>query len=174
MLAARGGWTRDETEALIDELGLREAVAVHFAAPDELPELCASADVGVSIASTDATPASMVESMLSGLPMVMGDAVTIDEWITQGEGGEVVPCRDENAVADALLRLLRDAGLRRRTASETSGMPASAWATPGSSSRRSTRGCSADEDMSHRRDPVVRCARPPPRFERSEIERADV
>ena len=113
VLAARGGWTRDETEALIDELGLGEAVALHFAAPDELPELCASADVGVSIASTDATPASMVESMLSGLPMVMGDAVTIDEWITQGEGGEVVPCRDENAVADALLRLLRDAGLRR-------------------------------------------------------------
>ena len=113
VLAARGGWTRAETDALVGELGLRDLVVQTFAAPDELPELCASADVGVSLASTDATPASMIESMASGLPMLMGDAVTIDEWITQGEGGEVVPCRSEDAVTEALLRLLRDPDLRR-------------------------------------------------------------
>jgi glycosyltransferase involved in cell wall biosynthesis len=72
----------------------------------------ASADIGVSIASTDATPASMIESMASRLSMVMGDAVTIDEWITPGEGGEVVQCRDEDAVTEALLKLLRDPDLR--------------------------------------------------------------
>ncbi len=114
VLAARGGWTRAETESLIDELGLCDRVATHFATPDELPELCASADIGVSIASTDATPASMIESMASGLPMVMGDAVTIDEWITRGDGGEVVPCRDEDAVCAALVRLLGDPELRAR------------------------------------------------------------
>jgi glycosyltransferase involved in cell wall biosynthesis len=114
ILAARGGWTREETEALIRDLGLGDAVTMHFAAPDELPELCASADIGVSIASTDATPASMIESMASRLPMVMGDAITIDEWITQGEGGEVVQPRDEDALTAALLRLLRDPELRRR------------------------------------------------------------
>jgi glycosyltransferase involved in cell wall biosynthesis len=114
VLATRGGWTRAETEALIGELGLEDRVAKHFAAPDELPELCASADIGVSIASTDATPASMVESMASRLPMVMGDCVTIDEWITQGEGGEVVQPRDEDGVARALVTLLRDPELRAR------------------------------------------------------------
>jgi L-malate glycosyltransferase len=114
VLAARGGWTREETEALIHELALGDSVAMHFAAPDELPELCASADIGVSIASTDATPASMIESMASGLPMLMGEAITIDEWITQGEGGEVVHPRDEDAVTAALLKLLRDPELRRR------------------------------------------------------------
>ena len=114
VLAARGGWTRDETEALISELGLGDSVVMHFAAPDELPELCASADIGVSIASTDATPASMIESMASRLPMIMGDAITIDEWITQGEGGEVVQPRDEDALAAALLKLLRDPELRRQ------------------------------------------------------------
>lgn len=114
VLAARGGWTRDETEALITELNLGDSVVMHFAAPDELPELCASADIGVSIASTDATPASMIESMASRLPMIMGDAITIDEWITQGEGGEVVQPRDEDALAAALLKLLRDPELRRR------------------------------------------------------------
>jgi len=54
----------------------------------------------------------MIESMASRLPMVMGDAVTIDEWITQGDGGEVVECRDEDAVTEALLKLLRDTDLR--------------------------------------------------------------
>jgi L-malate glycosyltransferase len=114
IMAARGGWTKDETDALLDELRLRDRVSQHFAPPDELPELCASADIGVSIASTDATPASMIESMASGLPMVMGDAITIDEWITQGEGGELVDCRDEDAVTAALLRLIRDPDLRAR------------------------------------------------------------
>ena len=114
VLAARGGWTREETERLVDALELRDSVAFHFAAPDELPELCASADIGVSIASTDATPASMIESMASRLPMIMGDAITIDEWITQGEGGEVVQPRDEDAVYSALVKLLRDPELRRR------------------------------------------------------------
>jgi glycosyltransferase involved in cell wall biosynthesis len=56
----------------------------------------------------------MVESMASRLPMIMGDAITIDEWITQGEGGEVVPPRDEDAVTAALLKLLRDPDLRAR------------------------------------------------------------
>jgi glycosyltransferase involved in cell wall biosynthesis len=46
--------------------------------------------------------------------MVMGDAVTIDEWITPGEGGEVVPPRDADALHDALLKLLRDPELRAR------------------------------------------------------------
>ncbi len=112
VLAARGGWTKEETDRLLDELRLRDRVAQVFARPDELPMYAASADIGVSIASTDATPASMIESMASRLPMVMGDAVTIDEWITQGEGGEVVDCRDEEAVLAALLKLLRDPALR--------------------------------------------------------------
>jgi glycosyltransferase involved in cell wall biosynthesis len=114
ILAARGGWVKEEIDRLLDELALRDRVAQAFARPDELPVYCASADIGVSIASTDATPASMIESMASRLPMVMGDAVTIDEWIRPGEGGEVVDCRDEDAVTEALLKLLRDPELRSR------------------------------------------------------------
>ncbi len=114
VLAARSGPLRAEIEALAGELGVREKVAFHFAAAHELPALVASADLGISLASTDATPASMIESMASRLPMVMGDAITIDEWITQGEGGEVVQCRDEDAVYEALLKLARDPELRAR------------------------------------------------------------
>jgi glycosyltransferase involved in cell wall biosynthesis len=114
VLAARGGWTKEEIDRLLDDLALRDHVAQVEALSHELPLYTASADLGVSIASTDATPASMLESMAARLPMVMGDAVTIDEWIAPGEGGEVVECRDEDAVTEALVKLLRDPDLRRR------------------------------------------------------------
>jgi L-malate glycosyltransferase len=114
ILAARGGWEGEKVRGWIRDLGLGDEVQMHFIAPDDLPFVCASSDIGVSVASTDATPASMIESMASGLPMVMGDAITIDEWITQGEGGEVIQCRDEDAMTAALLKLLRDPELRAR------------------------------------------------------------
>jgi glycosyltransferase involved in cell wall biosynthesis len=114
VLAARAGPLKAEIEAQVASLGLEDRVTFLFVAPDELPEVCASADIAVSLASTDATPASMIESMASGLPLVIGDAITIDEWITQGEGGEVVGCRDEDAIAAALLKLARDPALRAK------------------------------------------------------------
>ena len=114
VLAAQGGPLKPQIEALVEELGLGDRVAFLSATSDELPALCASADIAVSLASTDATPASMIECMASRLPLVMGDAITIDEWITQGEGGEVVQCRDEDAVLAALVKLVRDPELRRR------------------------------------------------------------
>ncbi|MGN6377950.1 MAG: glycosyltransferase family 4 protein [Gaiellales bacterium] len=112
ILAARGGWEEDKVRGWIRDMGFGDEVRMHFIAPEDLPFVIASSDIGISVASTDATPASMIESMASGLPMVMGDAITIDEWITQGEGGEVVQCRDEDAMTAALLKLLRDPELR--------------------------------------------------------------
>jgi glycosyltransferase involved in cell wall biosynthesis len=44
---------------------------------------------------------------------VCGIAPSIDEWVGQGDGAELVPCRDEGAVAAALLGLLRDPDRRR-------------------------------------------------------------
>jgi glycosyltransferase involved in cell wall biosynthesis len=114
ILAAREGRQTEDVRRWVRDLGLGEVVRMHFIAPPDLPFVCAGSDVGVSLASTDATPASMIESMASGLPMVMGEAITIDEWITQGEGGEVVDCRDEDAVTAALLKLIRDPDLRAR------------------------------------------------------------
>ena len=136
IMAARGGWIQAEIEAVLDELKLRDRVAQHFAPPDELPELCASADIGISIASTDATPASMIESMASGLPMVMGDAITIDEWITQGEGGELVQCRDEDAVTAALLRADPRPGAARELRRAQRARDARAAATAGAGAGR--------------------------------------
>jgi glycosyltransferase involved in cell wall biosynthesis len=116
VLAARGGWTRAEIEALVHELGLDDVVAFHRVEHDRLPALIASADFAVTLQSTDSAPPSLLECMASGLPIVAGYAPSIDEWVQQGEGAEMVECRDEDGVTAAIFRLVRDPDLRRRYA----------------------------------------------------------
>jgi glycosyltransferase involved in cell wall biosynthesis len=116
VLAARGGWTRSEIEALVHELGLEDVVAFHRVEHDELPMLIASADLAVTLQSTDSTPPSLLECMASGLPIVAGYAPSIDEWVQQGEGAEMVECRDEDGVTAAISRLVADPELRLRYA----------------------------------------------------------
>ncbi|HXV95594.1 MAG TPA: glycosyltransferase [Gaiellaceae bacterium] len=113
VLAARTGPLRGELEKLVAGLGLEEVVAFHRAEWEDLPALVASADVLLSLPSSDSTPASLLEAMASGLPAVCGIAPSIEEWVGQGDGAELVPCRDEGAVAAALVGLLRDPERRR-------------------------------------------------------------
>ena len=113
VLAARAGETRAEIEALVAELDLGDVVRFHRVEPEDLPVLAASGDVVVSIADTDSSPSSLLEAMASGRAMVGGWCPSIDEWIEQGEGAEMVPPKDEDAVLAALRRLLADEQLRR-------------------------------------------------------------
>jgi glycosyltransferase involved in cell wall biosynthesis len=114
LLAARGGPSKAETEALVDELGIRPLVAIERVEWEDLPGVVAAADVAVTIASSDSTPASLLEAMASALPVVAGRTWSIDEWISEEEGGALIECRDEDAVTHALQALLADPELRRR------------------------------------------------------------
>jgi L-malate glycosyltransferase len=113
LLAARGGDTKREIEALVAQLGLGDLARFHRVEPEELPPLVASADLTVTIADTDSTPSSLLEAMASGQPIVGGWCPSIDEWIAPGEGAEMISPKDEDALVSALLRLLRDPGLRK-------------------------------------------------------------
>ncbi len=89
-------------------------MAVRDVPAAELPSVTASADFAVTLADVDSSPASLLETMASGVPLVVGLAPSMDEWIQQGEGGELVEDRhDVDAVAAAMVRLARDAELRR-------------------------------------------------------------
>ena len=112
----------------------------------ELPGTAAAADVAITIAGSDSTPASLLEVMASAVPVVAGRTWSIDEWIGPGEGGALVECRDEDAVAAALVELLvRSRSSAAATASATSASSASDSATPASSSSPSTSRCSGDD-----------------------------
>jgi glycosyltransferase involved in cell wall biosynthesis len=112
--SAGGGWTRTEFDRLAGELGLERYLAVQDVHVTELPSVTASADFAVTLADVDSSPASLLETMASGVPLVVGLAPSLDEWIQQGEGGELVEDRhDVDAVAAAMVRLARDPALRR-------------------------------------------------------------
>jgi glycosyltransferase involved in cell wall biosynthesis len=113
--SAGGGWTRTEFDRLATELGLEPHMAVQDVPAAELPSVNASADFAVTLADVDSSPASLLETMASGVPLVVGLAPSMDEWIQQGQGGELVDDRhDVDAVAAAMVRLARDPELRRR------------------------------------------------------------
>ena len=114
VLAARGGTLRGEVEHLVEQLGLQDLVAFVTVPESELPVLIASADVAVTLTDSDSSPPSLLESMASGLPVVATPAASIEEWVRQGDGAEIVSNEDDASVADALLRLARDPELRRR------------------------------------------------------------
>lgn len=112
--SAGGGWTRTEFDRLASDLELEPYMAVRDVPAAELPAVTASADLAVTLADVDSSPASMLETMASGVPLVVGRAPSMEEWIQQGEGGEVVERHDVEAVAAAIVRLARDPELRRR------------------------------------------------------------
>lgn len=114
ILSARGGPTRPEIERLVDELGIRDRVAFNRAEVEELPALVAACDLGITIADSDSTPASLLEVMASRLPVVAGTTWSIDEWVEDGQGGVIVSTRDEDAITAALEQLLADPDLRKR------------------------------------------------------------
>lgn len=63
--------------------------------------------------STEGIPISVLEAMAVGRPVVVTSSSGIPEAVRDGQEGFVVPPGDVAALADALARLVADAGLRR-------------------------------------------------------------
>lgn len=110
---AGGGWTREEFDRLAKELEVEPYMAVRDVPAAELPSVNASGDFAVSLADVDSSPASLLETMASGIPVIAGRAPSMDEWIQSGHGGELVERRDVEAVTQAILKLARDPELRK-------------------------------------------------------------
>ncbi len=113
LLAGAPGPVQGEIEELVARLGRADRVAFHRVTAGDLPPLVAAADVVVSIANSDSTPPSLLEAMASRRAVVCAQAASIDEWVGQGNGAEMVPIRDVDATAAAVLGLLRDEDRRR-------------------------------------------------------------
>ena len=114
LLCARGGPEREQIEHLIDELAIGERTRIERAEVEDLPAYVASADMAVTIADSDSTPASLTEAMASRLPVVAAPTWSIDEWLEDGDGAEIVPVKDVEATAGAIAKLLADPDLRAR------------------------------------------------------------
>lgn len=81
---------------------------------DDVPALMRAADIFVLPSHREGMPRSIIEAMLTGLPVVATDIRGCREEVVDGETGLLVPVGDAEALAASLQRLAADATLRRR------------------------------------------------------------
>jgi glycosyltransferase involved in cell wall biosynthesis len=111
-----GDWERRPgLEALADTLGIRDRVRFLGYRLD-VPELYAAFDAYCLPSHYEGMPLSLFEAMSAGKPVVATRVVGIREFIADGETGLLVPPNDPPALAQALLRVRRDAALGQRLA----------------------------------------------------------
>ncbi len=80
----------------------------------DVPDLMRAADIFTLPSHREGMPRSVIEAMMTGLPVVGTDIRGTREEVVAGETGALVPVADAAALGSALQRLAADADLRRR------------------------------------------------------------
>ncbi|MFW6158090.1 MAG: glycosyltransferase family 4 protein [Planctomycetota bacterium] len=111
------GELRAELEQQAAQLGLGPDALTFFGRRDDVPELLRFFDLFVSSSIAEGLGTAAIQALASGTPAVVTDAGGLPEVVDDGETGLVVEAGSGRALADAIVRLLRDAGLRARMAS---------------------------------------------------------
>lgn len=102
-------------EKLLDEYNLRQNVQMlGHAQWQTLSQWYRQASVFVMPSYYETFGISVAEAMAFGLPVVATNAGGLPEVVVDGETGILAPPKDAKALADALVRLLKDPALRER------------------------------------------------------------
>jgi glycosyltransferase involved in cell wall biosynthesis len=108
-----------ELKALAKELGMAEAVSFTGRLDNErMAELYNQADVMINPSLADNMPISVLEALASAVPVVSTDVGGVPFLVADGESALLVPPENDEAMADAVLRLLDDVALRQSLAME--------------------------------------------------------
>lgn len=81
---------------------------------EDMEDLYAAMDVLVLPSHREGFPRAPMEAAASGMPVVVTNVRGCRDTVIDGETGLLVPVRDPGALASAVLRLLRDDGMRGR------------------------------------------------------------
>lgn len=124
IIAGRGD-LHEELAALAGRLGVQDRVTLAGAVErDRLPALFRSCDLLVvpsmhdERGNVDGLPNVVLEGMASGVAVVASEVAGIPQVISSGETGLLVPEKDPEALAAAIVRLLREPELRARLGQE--------------------------------------------------------
>jgi glycosyltransferase involved in cell wall biosynthesis len=107
------GPLRADLQAQIEQLGLSNSVKLPGQSDDVASRL-ANADVFILSSRSEGLPIALLEAMSAGLPCVATKVEGVDEVLVEGEHGLVVPVENPEALAKAILQLLRDPEARSR------------------------------------------------------------
>jgi glycosyltransferase involved in cell wall biosynthesis len=111
------GAERDRLEALVAALGVGDAVTLPGLTLDPGAVLD-SASVYLTTSAFEGQGLALAEALAHGIPVVAYDIRYGPRDMLAAGGGILVPDGDEDALADALTRILGDAALRQRLAAE--------------------------------------------------------
>jgi glycosyltransferase involved in cell wall biosynthesis len=107
------GVLRPELERRSGDLGIADRV-IFTGWRRDLPAIYADFDVLAVTSHNEGTPLSAIEAMAAGCPVVATRVGGLPDLIRDGETGCLVPPGDAQALAESLLRLLRDRETARR------------------------------------------------------------
>jgi L-malate glycosyltransferase len=107
------GELRPTLEHLIKHLNLEKHVILAGFRPDVL-SMHKAFDIFVMSSITEGLGTSLLDAMACGRPIVATTAGGMPEVVQDGKTGILVPPRDDRALADGIIRLLKDPALRER------------------------------------------------------------
>jgi len=106
------GPLRTRAETMAGEAGLAERF--HFTGwRDDIPAVFDATDLAVLSSRHEGLPRAVVEALAAGVPVVATAVDGTPEVLRDGVDGYVVPPADVERLAERVLRLARDTGLRR-------------------------------------------------------------
>jgi len=107
------GSLRPAVEKTVVEMGL-EGKVLFLGIRDDVPKLLADSDLFVLSSDYEGVPLTVLEAMAAGKPVVATGVGGVPELVEDGVTGVLVPPRNPEALAKGILRLAKDADLRRR------------------------------------------------------------
>jgi glycosyltransferase involved in cell wall biosynthesis len=113
LLVGRGA-LQGETEALVKSLGLERQVRF-LGVRQDVPELMRAADGYVLSSAWEGMPIVLLEAAAAALPIVATAVGGNEEVVRQGETGLLVPPKDNDALARAMLQLMEMSEAARRS-----------------------------------------------------------
>lgn len=118
LLIVGSGPEQDALQALAGKLAVAGAITFTGRIDNaELPELYRRADLMLNPSLVDNMPISILEALASGVPVVTTDVGGIPYLVKPEQTALLVKPGDEQAMADAALRVLEDKSLRQRLVS---------------------------------------------------------
>lgn len=107
-----GGYLLEELRSLADELGVAGKI-IFTGIRKDIPQIIAGWDIAALSSDSEGLSNSIIEYMLSGLPVVATDVGGNGELIENGVNGFLVPPDRPELFGDAVLELLRNPVLRK-------------------------------------------------------------